>query len=45
MTGRNPLDGSGVITADRHGKGTNVLTFTNAGMTLPLTELRGRDSP
>lgn len=45
VTARNALDRFGVITADRHGKSTNVLTFTNAGMTATLTELRGRDMP
>ncbi|KJY36221.1 hypothetical protein [Streptomyces sp. NRRL S-495] len=50
ITGTIGLDGAGVVSAGvvsarRHGADTRVLTFTNAGMALFLTELRGRDMP
>ncbi|MFD7598885.1 hypothetical protein ACFV6D_38425 [Kitasatospora sp. NPDC059812] len=45
ITGTIGLDGSGTISARRHGADTQVLTFTNAGTALSLTELPGRDMP
>ncbi|MFF1904853.1 hypothetical protein [Kitasatospora sp. NPDC058218] len=45
ITGTVGLDGAGTVTARSHGAVAQVLTFTNAGMALTLTELRGRDMP